>query len=143
LNALAGIRLARHRHIREIDAIARHPACRGWTRGPNGEEFSAHAWMQAGASFYLFTGGWLCAAPRNETEVDLHMAALPGFRGPNALADGWRVVEYLLDPGSPFVRAFARVDRHNRAVRSILTAAGFRQISTAGNACEYVMERTA
>ncbi len=143
MNALVGIRLARARHIREIDAIANHPACRGWTRIEGGKRFEAAAWMKAGASFYLFAGGWLCAAPRNETEVDLHMAALPGFRGPNALTEGWRVVEYLLDPGSPFVRAFAKVNRNNRAVRSILTAAGFSQGKTEGEHIEYVMERQA
>lgn len=99
--------------------------------------------MDAGASFYLFDGGWICAAPRSETEVDLHIAALPGFRGPNTLDAAERVVGYLLDTDSPFRRVFAVVYRNNRAVRSMASAVGFKQHRSDDKMVEFVIERTA
>lgn len=140
---MPGIRLARHKHIREIDAIANHAACRGFVRQPDGSKFSALEWMASGAAFYIFDGGWVCAAPRSATEIDLHMAALPGFRGPTALNEGMRILDYMLASDSPFVRAFAKVERQNRAVRSILSAAGFRQNTEDAQVIEFVIERTA
>lgn len=140
--ALPGIRLARARHLREIEAIANHPACRGFLVGRDGRPVSARRWFEAGVCFYLFDGGWLAVVPREDTEADLHIAALPGYRGPHVLAEGLRIVGYLLDEGSPFKRLVAIVNRRNRAVRSLLSAAGFEQVRAEGEIVEYRIERT-
>jgi len=139
--ALPGIRLARARHLREVEAIARHPACRGFML-QDGKPFSARAWFESGASFYLFDGGWIGAVPRNVDEVYLHVAVLPGYRGPRALRSIKQVQAYLLADDSPLSRAYAIVSRHNRAVRSMAVAVGMHQTQQQGEWIEYLIERS-
>lgn len=139
---LPGIRLARRKHMREVEAIANHPACRGFLRGEAGERFRAREWSERGAVFYLFDGGWLGVTVREPDAAEVHIAALPGYRGEHALEEGMRVVEYLLEAGSPFNRLVAIVNRRNRPVRALATAAGFQQVKTEGEWCEYRLERS-
>lgn len=141
--ALPGIRFARVRHLREVEAIAHHPACRGFLRRHDGKPFDARKWFDGGASFFLFEGGWLGVVPREADEVYLHVAVLPGYRGAPALTQIRRVIDYLLDEGSPIKRAFGVVSRHNRAVRHLAQAAGMKQTRESGEWVEFVAERSA
>jgi hypothetical protein len=136
---MPGIRLARKRHAREVDAIANHPACRSWICGA--KRFRSEDWINAGASFFLFEGGWLASVPRDVDAVDLHVAALPGHRGQPALWEIKRVLAYLFEPGSPLRFGFATVSKRNRAVCRMAVAAGLERAAEAGDMVVFKIER--
>lgn len=115
-----------------VDRVATHPDCRSWN--PEHLDYSA-------LCIYIIPGGCVFVEPTAADEACVHVAVMPLWRGPRAVAAVRGVLAFLLAGPVKKFHAFIKAD--NRAACVFAVVCGGRRVGVVDGYVQYQMEKRA